>query len=233
MKEEWKKIIIDGMTTFYSVSNFGRVRNDSKGTYLKGSVWNNGYRMVHLRYRLDKMCSVHRLVMKAFKPCDDMDFLQVNHIDGDKLNNNISNLEWTTALENMRHSFNSGLQKNKQKMVYIYDLEGKYIGEALGYVGASEITGDDPTNISRCVNEKQIKVNNHQYKSYKKNKIDSWKDNRLKSVYVYKDNGEFVTDFNSRKEASKNLGVVPSIISRAIKGTRKIKGLVLSDFPLD
>ena len=47
--------------------------------------------MVHLRMRIDKMCSVHRLVMKAFKPCSLMDELQVNHIDGNKDNNNINN----------------------------------------------------------------------------------------------------------------------------------------------
>jgi hypothetical protein len=63
-QENWKKIVINGIETFYSVSDLGRIRNDSTGTFLKGSISKNGYRMVHLRYRVDKVCSVHRLVAR-------------------------------------------------------------------------------------------------------------------------------------------------------------------------
>ena len=73
--KEWRKIIIDNKETYYSVSNDGEVRNDSTKTLLKGSVSKNGYRMVHLRQHMNKVCSVHRLVMKAFQPCELMDEL--------------------------------------------------------------------------------------------------------------------------------------------------------------
>jgi len=50
-----------------------------------------------------KTCSVHRLVAESFIPCKNYNNLQVNHIDGNKSNNHVSNLEWCTGVENMRH----------------------------------------------------------------------------------------------------------------------------------
>ena len=110
MDEKWKKIVINNQETFYSVSNLGRVRNDKTKTFLGGTVNNNGYQMVHLRQRIDKYCSVHRLVMKAFCPCENQDDLEINHIDGNKLNNVLSNLEWVTCSENIKHAFKIGLK---------------------------------------------------------------------------------------------------------------------------
>lgn len=53
---------------------------------------------------------VHRLVLQHFKPCENMDKLQVNHIDGNKDNNCINNLEWVTDSENKFHAYNKGLK---------------------------------------------------------------------------------------------------------------------------
>lgn len=232
-KELWKKIVIDGQETFYSVSSFGQIRNDSTGTILAGSIANNGYRMVHLRYRIEKNCSVHRLVMKAFNPCEDMDYLQVNHIDGNKLNNHISNLEWTTALENMRHSFVTGLQPNALISVYIYDLQGNYITKTDSAAEASALTGDDATCILRCVHEESTKNNKHQYKSYYKPKIPAWDNPRQKEVFIYTDEGDFIKSFQSQQEAAIECGISQGTLSMAIKGNRKVRGLVFSRIPLN
>ena len=51
---------------------------------------------------------VHRLVAQTFPPCDSPD-LEVNHKDGDKTNNSVSNLEWCTRAENMDHALRAGL----------------------------------------------------------------------------------------------------------------------------
>lgn len=57
---------------------------------------------------------VHRLVMMAFNPVENMDELEVNHLDGNKKNNKLENLEWCTASENQKHAFKTGLQKARK-----------------------------------------------------------------------------------------------------------------------
>lgn len=61
-----------------------------------------------------KTFRLHRLVLMAFKPVENMESLEVNHIDGDKTNNKLENLEWCTASENQRHAFDTGLQKPRR-----------------------------------------------------------------------------------------------------------------------
>lgn len=94
----------------YEVSTYGRVRrsdNKKEKALIKS---NNGYYKVDLYKdgkRKDK--GVHRIVMESFVECDDPENKQVNHIDGDKTNNKITNLEWCTRSENMKHAFRTGL----------------------------------------------------------------------------------------------------------------------------
>lgn len=59
-----------------------------------------------------KVFSVHRLVLETFSPNPNSDKLQVNHIDGDKINNSLSNLEWVTCKENIQHGYRTGLYHN-------------------------------------------------------------------------------------------------------------------------
>ena len=99
--ETWKPIFYYDN---YEVSNTGKVRNKKTGRILKSTTSNSGYTMVCLSRRGKiKSISVHRLVMETFKPVQNMDELQVNHIDWDKTNNNLENLEWVTRQENLLH----------------------------------------------------------------------------------------------------------------------------------
>lgn len=232
LEKEWKKIIINNKETFYSVSNYGDVKNDSTGTLLQGTVSNNGYRMVHLRYRIDKNLSVHRLVMKAFLPREDMNELQINHKDGNKLNNYIENLEWSTALDNMRHSYINNLQRKKMMPCYQYDLQGNFIQEFINGHEASKILNCSYDNILKCLNEQQQHYKKWQFKKYKKDKIEPWDNPNKKRVYVYDDNGIFINSYMSQSEAAKEFGVSESSIHRYIKGIRKMKGFVFSNIPL-
>lgn len=88
----------------YRVDELGNVYN-KKGLKLKPDVSKNGYLRVRLYNdtKKPKRFLVHRLVASAFIP-NPNNLPQVNHIDRDKTNNNVNNLEWCTPLENLKHS---------------------------------------------------------------------------------------------------------------------------------
>lgn len=89
----------------YDVSDGGEVKNTNTNSYLKKQINNSGYYRVELsKAGRSKKLFVHRLVALAFIP-NIKNLPQVNHKDGDKLNNNVSNLEWVTASNNKKHSF--------------------------------------------------------------------------------------------------------------------------------
>jgi len=102
----------------YEVSDDGRVRSTkrrgSAGRELKPFNL-KGYRRVSLSFKskpIDYM--VHRLVANAFIGNPD-NLPHVNHIDGDKSNNIVSNLEWCSHLQNMHHAWRTGLMSNVGK----------------------------------------------------------------------------------------------------------------------
>lgn len=96
--EEWKPSLYKGEPIL--VSSCGRVlAKDGRRTF--GSKRTGGYMAYH-----DTL--VHRMVCLAFKPREDWQSLMVDHIDGNKINNHIENLEWVTGKENIRRSRASG-----------------------------------------------------------------------------------------------------------------------------
>jgi hypothetical protein len=115
MCEIWKSV--EGFENLYEVSNLGNVRRldaiTSNGHFWKGRVLklrhaSNGYITIGL-YENGKGHErrVHRLVATAFIP-NPKNLPVVNHKDGNKKNNNVDNLEWTTKIENERHSVKIG-----------------------------------------------------------------------------------------------------------------------------
>lgn len=115
-KEIWRKI--DGFEKLYSVSNYGRVKSHGRIDCL-GRNWKEKLFILcqddhgYIRICLHKdgkayNVRVHRLVAKAFLPnlsnCSD-----VNHIDGNKKNNHVSNLEWITKSGNVQDAWEKGL----------------------------------------------------------------------------------------------------------------------------
>lgn len=110
-EEVW--LPIPGYEGLYEVSNQGRVRSfvrHPEGRIMAASISHRGY--YHLALWTDKRPRdkrVHRLVASAFVPNPDS-LPEVNHKDGDKLNNRPGNLEWASSRENMRHAITSGRQ---------------------------------------------------------------------------------------------------------------------------
>lgn len=144
---EWRKI--DGFSR-YSVSDDGRVRNDKSGRILSPETINWGYKRVclckdgEMHHRL-----VARLVADAFLPEHDAD-AQINHIDEDKSNNSVSNLEWVTASQNINHGTrNERMATKHRRPVVSIDVKtgqrthysGVRIAAKKVGVSSSQITG--------------------------------------------------------------------------------------------
>lgn len=125
--EIWRAI--HGYEYLYEISSLGNVRsldrfknhNTSKqgkimikGVNLRPYLNTKGYLKVELssgKRESRKTFSVHRLVALAFIP-NPNNYPQVNHKDGDKTNNSVSNLEWCTNSMNQLHAWRTGLQKS-------------------------------------------------------------------------------------------------------------------------
>ena len=101
MKEFWKDI--EGYEGIYQVSNLGMVKRVTTGRILKSGKNRGGYLYVNLcKQRLVSNKRIHRLVAQAFIPNPE-NKSDINHIDEDKTNNTVTNLEWTTRKENLNH----------------------------------------------------------------------------------------------------------------------------------
>lgn len=99
---------VKGFEGLYSVSSHGYVSNGRKS--LKTYVINSGYQCLKLvKGNTRKSVLLHRLIAEAFIP-NPLNKPEVNHIDGNKSNNAVSNLEWVTPSENKLHALRTGLK---------------------------------------------------------------------------------------------------------------------------
>ena len=109
--EVWRPVSNTGGQ--YEVSNYGHVRTNNRRPgllTLTKQVSGYLYAMVCLTSGKQQNCRVNRLVAKAFIP-NPYNLPEVNHIDGNKENNHVSNLEWVSRSYNVKHSFSSGLKR--------------------------------------------------------------------------------------------------------------------------
>lgn len=125
---EWRYVV--GYEGLYKVSTEGNIKSIRRNKILSPNTNKDGYKRVSLyKNKASKHYSVHRLVAQAFIPNPD-NLPQVNHIDEDKSNNCVSNLEWITPKDNCNYGTrNRKVALSKNKPVLQLSLEGDLIRE--------------------------------------------------------------------------------------------------------
>lgn len=139
----------------YEVSNLGNVRSIRKNKLLKPSLTYRGYLLVGLsKKHTRETWLIHRLVATAFIP-NPNNLEQVNHVDGNKLNNILGNLEWCTRLQNVAHARQIGLvnsdKGNKPIPIIQYDKEMVQIQTFESGIEAAKTTGFFQSGINHCL----------------------------------------------------------------------------------
>lgn len=160
VEEEWRPVAVVDLGDFYEVSNLGRVRSLDRicygikarridGKVLRPSTNKFGYRNINLfRDGKCKSIHVHRLVALSFIP-NPLNLPVVNHIDGDKGNCIVTNLEWTTDSANRQHAIDIGRITmftkllTAEEVAEIRRLEGKMTQAAI-----AKMFGTTQSNVS-------------------------------------------------------------------------------------
>lgn len=153
MKDTWRPV--KGYEDGYIINQIGTVislnyRNTGKPKKLAASDNGSGYLMIcPSKNGTSTPELIHRLVANTFIP-NPNNLPQVNHIDEDKLNNSVNNLEWVTRSQNLKHgTARSRMVEKQSKPVVAKDLNGEVILEFSSLNEAGRI-GYDPSNISKC-----------------------------------------------------------------------------------
>ena len=150
--EIWKQVIIkDKDTSNYYVSSLGRFKN-SKGIIMKDyKPHHSGY--IYVRVNNDKY-ALHRLIAFTFLQNPE-NKAYVNHIDGNKINNSLVNIEWNTPNENSLHSHKIRLNKGCKRKIIQYSLELNKIYEFNSIIEASKFLNMSSSNIKAVLYNKQ------------------------------------------------------------------------------
>jgi len=105
----------------YEISTYGNIKNKDRMSILKCS------KAVYVRCFLNKSLEfVHRLMGKTFLE-NPHNYPSINHIDGNKHNNTLYNLEWAIASQNTQHAHDKNLIPRPYKSIQQFDLDGKYV----------------------------------------------------------------------------------------------------------
>lgn len=167
---------------YYEVSNYGNCRSVErvviatnrvikfKQKQLKAAITNANYRFVVLcKNGISKPFTIHRLVAIAFIP-NLLNKKEVNHIDGNKNNNTVENLEWVTASENMKNAndrigvYKKGINNPRSTPVIKTDKNGIYINSYGSINEAAQKNNCGAGHISECMRGKRKQVMGFIYK---------------------------------------------------------------------
>lgn len=205
-EEIWRDVV--GYEGLYEVSTKGRVRNKKTNRILGGAYNQFGYKRIILK---GKKYLIHRLVALAFIP-NPQNLPYINHIDENKNNNDISNLEWVSASYNVSYSIHNQSCKIKQldkcgNLIKIWDSI-KQIGRETDY---------HQGNIINCCKGKRRSAYGYcwQYANPESQRVIN------RPIAALTKDGEFVAEYKSAAEASRGLKIKKYCIYRCLKGLYK------------
>jgi len=190
--EIWKNIdpkYIKGSIGF-SISSKGRTKNCDGRIR---SPWSSEYLWVSIN---SHNFLAHRIIALVFLE-NPFRKQYVNHIDGDKLNCSLSNLEWCTLSENTQHAVDMNLLNVKRKILQ-YDMDGNFINEYESRSKAQNVTGFVRINM------KGVSSHNHQWRYVDDERPLKKIGKVLKQYDLY---GNFIRDFNDTQEACNILDI--------------------------
>lgn len=180
MAKIWKDIV--GYEGLYKISSDGIIESLKTGKYKKLTLSSTGY-LVTTLYKNNKGTTkyIHRLIAEHFI-YNPKNLKVINHIDGDKTNNSLKNLEWCTYSQNNKHAFENGLKTvseiNKKRFgllasqrcksnpprriaINIYSLDKKLIHECNSIKDAAEYLNCNIETISNAINRKSRLLKNY------------------------------------------------------------------------
>lgn len=210
LKEVWKDI--PGYEGLYQVSNLGQVKSlygSPLGKTMVGSSDRQGYMGIKLwkdgKYKYFK---VHRIIAAVFVP-NEHGKPMVNHVDGNKSNNDISNLEWCTCKENMAHSSRFGASHRNQNLYKTFamlygqgwtstSVANKFGVSSSTVMRAVRMCGGTPRNTgkynqSACIKEMLEDLNSGMSRRAiaKKHGCSTWFVRKVVSQHMEGDSNEF------------------------------------------
>jgi len=221
----------------YGITDTGEVINLETNFKLKLSKKSNGYMQVKLFIKYDTKTKkhyynylhVHRLVAEAYIP-NPSNLPCVNHIDGNKENNTVANLEWCTCKQNMQHAVRTGLFKKDIKITDLENIFNDYVSkkyllseleDKYNWHSGSRITtylrkyAEQTNRLKEFINAKE---------NQKVLKVAKTKQIFSKKVMQLSLDGEVIKIFNSTKEAAKELSINQGNISNVCTGRNKTAG---------
>jgi hypothetical protein len=167
----------------YYVTRTGIVYHNSKE--LKQQI-KNGYKCINI-LNGQKTISVSRIVAQTFIS-NPHKYNIVNHIDGNKTNNNVNNLEWITQKQNIHHALENNLIKVPTRSVIQYSIDGKFINEFISIKEAAKNTGFTETSINKnCSGSNQTA---HGY-------VWKYKDKTNKIIFEENDDTKLIPNTNN------------------------------------
>ena len=152
INEIWKDVLYENLN-HYEVSNLGNIRIKSTKKILKQNNSGNYAQICLCNKNIKKCINIHRMVANAFI-LNPNKLKIVNHIDENKYNNNVNNLEWTTQSDNVKHSIGNDYISPSNKAIYRIDNDGnkvKYISTTI----AAQQNNASFKHINDCLRGRQ------------------------------------------------------------------------------